>query len=144
VPESTPDFVSLSADVISAYVSNNSVARADLPALIASVHSALVGAAQGREEPVVERLEPPISIKKSVRPDFIISMEDGRPYKSMKRHLTARGLTPEEYRRKWGLPHDYPMVAANYAAARSELAKSIGLGQKRRGKSAPKGKRKAS
>jgi predicted transcriptional regulator len=142
VPESTPDFVSLSADVVSAYVSNNSVPRADLAALISTVHSALVGAAKGGQEPVVERLDPPISIKKSVKPDFIISMEDGKPYKSMKRHLRAKGLTPEEYRRKWGLPHDYPMVAANYAAARSAMAKRIGLGQQRR-KSAPKGKRKA-
>jgi predicted transcriptional regulator len=143
VPETTPDLVSLSADVVSAYVSNNSVPSADLPALISTVHSALVGATNGSQEPVVERLEPPISIKKSVKPDFIISMEDGKPYKSMKRHLRAKGLTPEEYRRKWGLPHDYPMVAANYAAARSEMAKRIGLGQKRRGKSATKGKRKA-
>jgi predicted transcriptional regulator len=141
VPENDPDFVGLSADVISAYVSNNSVRQGDLPALIASVHTALVGAVKGAQEPVVERPEPPVSIKKSVRPDYIISMEDGRPYKSMKRHLTARGLTPDEYRRKWGLPHDYPMVAPNYAAARSALAKSIGLGQKRR-KTGGKGKRK--
>jgi len=142
VTESTPNFVELSAGVISAYVSNNSVPRADLAALIASVHSALVGTAKGTQEPALEPLQPPVSIKKSVKPDYIISMEDGRPYKSMKRHLTARGLTPEQYRKKWGLPHDYPMVAANYAAARSELAKSIGLGQKRR-KSGAKGKRKA-
>jgi predicted transcriptional regulator len=105
---------------------------AELPALIASVHSALQNAANGAKEAPPPPLVPPVPIKKSITPDHIISLEDGRGYKSMRRHLTSRGLTPDEYRRKWGLPHDYPMVAPNYAKARSELAKSMGLGQKRR------------
>jgi predicted transcriptional regulator len=132
MPDQTADFVGLSADVVSAFVSNNAVQRSDLPALIASVHSAFVDAATGKKEPVAEPLVPPVPIKKSITADYIVSLEDGRRYKSMKRHLRGRGLTPDEYRRKWGLPHDYPMVAPNYAKARSELAKSMGLGQKRK------------
>lgn len=126
------DFVTLAADVVSAYVSNNSVAAADLPALIATVHAALSAAATGKvEQPAVE-LKPAVPIKKSVTPDFIISLEDGRKYKSLKRHLrTSYDMSPEDYRAKWGLPSDYPMVAPNYAAARSELAKKSGLGQQR-------------
>jgi predicted transcriptional regulator len=125
------DYTGLAADVISAYVSHNSVRAADLPDLIASVHGALQGLkAPQQAEP--EKREPPVSIKKSITPDFLISMEDGRRYKSMKRHLKGRGLTPEQYREKWGLPRDYPMVAPNYAKQRSELAKALGLGQLRR------------
>lgn len=126
------DFVTLAADVVSAYVSNNSVAAADLPSLIATVHAALGAAATGKvEQPAVE-LKPAVPIKKSVTPDFIISLEDGRKYKSLKRHLrTSYDMSPEDYRAKWGLPSDYPMVAPNYAAARSELAKKSGLGQQR-------------
>jgi predicted transcriptional regulator len=124
--------IGLAADIVSAYVTRNSVPASELPALIASTHSALLKlSAPSQPEPV--KLEPPVPIRKTVTPDHIISLEDGRPYRSLKRHLTSRGLTPEEYRRKWGLPHDYPMVAANYAAQRSELAKSIGLGQARKG-----------
>jgi len=136
MPEATADFVALSADVIAAYVSKNSVTRADLPSLIASVHAALRDAATGQPEKIV--LEPPVSIKKSITPDHIISMEDGRPYKSLKRHLTAKGMTPAQYREKWSLPHDYPMVAPNYAKARSALAKAIGFGQNRKAKGAKK------
>jgi len=88
--------------------------------------------------PQPEKHEPPVPINKTIRPDYIISLEDGRQYKSLKRHLSSRGLTPEQYRQKWGLRADYPMVAANYAKTRSELAKAIGLGQKRRGKRAAK------
>src|SRR3954447_11041628 len=132
MPEQSPNLVALSADVVSAFVSNNSVPEGGLPALIATVHSALLAAANGPQEKPAEPLVPPVSIKKSITPDYIISLEDGRRYKSMRRHLTGKGLTPEEYRRKWGLPHDYPMVAPNYAKARSEMAKSMGLGQKRR------------
>lgn len=129
--QSTPDFTEITADIVSSYVTNNAVHSADLPALIASVHAALQGlTAPKRAEP--EKPQPPISIRKSVTPDFIISLEDGKQYKSLKRHLTKLGLTPEAYREKWGLPRDYPMVAANYAQQRSELAKSMGLGQKRR------------
>ncbi|KMO42450.1 MucR family transcriptional regulator [Methylobacterium tarhaniae] len=118
------------ADIVSAYVSNNSVPVADLPALINAVHQSLsrLGDAQVDE---AEKPVPLMPIKKTVTPDYLISLEDGRQYKSLKRHLSTRGLTPEEYRRKWGLPHDYPMVAANYAAQRSELAKNSGLGRRR-------------
>ena len=82
--------------------------------------------------------EPPVSVKKSITANHLISMEDGRPYKSLKRHLTARGLTPAQYREKWSLPFDYPMVAPNYSKARSEMAKAIGLGQSRKGKKSPR------
>jgi predicted transcriptional regulator len=136
---SQPDYVSLASEVVSAYVTNNSVARSELPALIAAVHGAFSGLGRPAT-PTPEKPEPPLPIKKSVTPDYLISLEDGRQYKSLKRHLTHRGLTPEQYRAKWGLPHDYPMVAPNYAKARSELARSMGLGQKRAGK---KGARKA-
>jgi predicted transcriptional regulator len=131
----TPDFTTLTAEVASAYVANNSVRPADIPDLIASVHRALQGlSAPPQAEP--EKREPPVSIKKSITPDFLISMEDGKRYKSLKRHLTGRGLTPEQYREKWGLPRDYPMVAPNYAKQRSELAKALGLGQIRRNRAA--------
>src|SRR3954470_7276296 len=132
MPEQSPNLVTLSADVVSAFVSNNSVPESELPALIATVHSALLAAAKGAQEKPAEPLLPPVPIKKSITPDYIISLEEARRYKSMRRHLTGKGLTPDEYRRKWGLPHDYPMVAPNYAKARSELAKSMGLGQNRR------------
>ena len=126
------DFVALAADVVSAYVGNNSVPSADLPALIQSVHAALTATAKGKvEEPVVE-LKPAVPVKKSVSPDYIICLEDGKQFKSLKRHLrTKYDMSPEDYRAKWGLPADYPMVAPNYAAARSELAKKMGLGQQR-------------
>jgi predicted transcriptional regulator len=134
------DHTTITADVVSAYVSHNSVRTADLPDLIASVHGALQSLkAPQQAEP--EKREPPVSIKKSITPDFLISMEDGKRYKSMKRHLTGRGLSPEQYREKWGLPRDYPMVAPNYSKQRSELAKALGLGQLRRNRasgSAPK------
>jgi len=115
------------------------VPRADLIALIASVHAALTGVSKSSrpEEP----LTPPVPINKTIRPDYIVSLEDGRQYRSMKRHLTARGLTPEQYRAKWGLRPDYPMVAPSYSKARSELAKTLGLGQSRKGKGGSKKKR---
>jgi predicted transcriptional regulator len=112
-------------------VAHNAVRAADLPDLISSVHGALQSLkAPQQAEP--EKRQPPVSIKKSITPDFLISLEDGRRYKSLKRHLKGRGLTPEQYREKWGLPADYPMVAPNYAKARSELAKEMGLGQQRK------------
>ena len=130
-----PDFTALTAEVVSAYVANNSIRPADLPDLIASVHRALQGlSAPPQAEP--EKREPPVSIKKTITPDYLISLEDGKRYKSLKRHLSGRGLTPEQYREKWGLPRDYPMVAPNYAKQRSELAKALGLGQLRRGRAA--------
>jgi predicted transcriptional regulator len=125
------DFASITAGIVSSYVANNSVHRADLPNVIASVHATLQGLiAPKQAEP--EKPEPRVSIRKSVTPDFLISLEDGKKYKTLKRHLAKLGLTPEEYRAKWGLPADYPMVAPNYAAKRSELARSSGLGQMRR------------
>jgi len=131
----TPDFTALTAEVVSAYVANNSLRPADIPDLIASVHRALQGlSAPPQAEP--EKREPPVPIRKSITPDFLISLEDGRRYKSLKRHLKGRGLTPEQYRDKWGLPRDYPMIAPNYAKQRSELAKALGLGQLRRGRAA--------
>jgi predicted transcriptional regulator len=125
------DFAGITADIISSYVANNSVHRNELSAVITSVHMALQGLVAPR--PVeAEKPQPPVSIRKSVTPDFLISLEDGKPYKSLKRHLTKLGLTPQAYREKWGLPLDYPMVAASYALKRSELAKSMGLGEKRK------------
>jgi predicted transcriptional regulator len=135
-PEQTPDFTSITADILSSYVANNSVHRSDLPNIIAAVHATLKGLTTPTQaEP--ETPEPAVSIRKSVTPDHLISLEDGKKYKSLKRHLGKLGLTPEQYRAKWNLPADYPMVAPNYAAKRSELAKSFGLGQIRR-KSAAK------
>jgi predicted transcriptional regulator len=128
-----PRYVDLAADIVSAYVAKNAVRVAELPALIASVHGALNNAVKGTSEQPKEELRPAVSIKKSITPDFLISLEDGRRYKSLKRHLrTSYNMTPDQYRAKWGLLSDYPMVAPNYAKARSELAKTMGLGQKRR------------
>lgn len=124
--------IELTSDIVSSYVSNNTVAAPDLAGLIASVHKALVSAAQKTQELEVVELVPAVPVKKSVGGDFLICLEDGKKFKSLKRHLrTHYGLTPEEYRAKWNLPADYPMVAPNYAAARSELAKQMGLGQRR-------------
>jgi len=127
--------IGITADIVSAYVSNNSVAHADLPKLIAEVHTALLRLAKGetQEDTVEAKPLPAVPVKKSVTPDYIISLEDGKKYKSLKRHLSANyNMTPDQYREKWGLPADYPMVAPNYAKARSELAKQMGLGQARR------------
>ncbi|MFM6280612.1 MAG: MucR family transcriptional regulator [Hyphomicrobiales bacterium] len=122
----------LTADIVAAFVSNNSISAADLPALIASVHSAL----SNIHAPVVSEtspLTPAVSVKKSITDDYLICLEDGKRFKSLKRHLKASyGMSPDEYRVKWGLPADYPMVAPNYSVSRSNLAKSLGLGQQRR------------
>jgi predicted transcriptional regulator len=127
----TPDLVGLTAEIIAAYVSNNPVGREDLPGIIADVHEALARACQRTGVSEREELKPAVALKKSVTPDYIICLEDGKKFKSLKRHLrTHYNLSPEEYREKWGLPHDYPMVAPNYAAARSQLAKQMGLGRK--------------
>jgi predicted transcriptional regulator len=126
------ELVELTADIVSAYVSNNQVVVSDLPGLIGEVHAALARASSRTPEPVREELKPAVAVKKSVHPDFIICLEDGKKFKSLKRHLrTHYNLSPEEYREKWGLPHDYPMVAPNYAAARSQLAKQMGLGTRK-------------
>ncbi len=121
--------VELTADIVSAYVSNNSIGATELPQLIHQVHTALTQAATGAPAEAAAPLTPAVSIKKSVTPDYLISLEDGRKYKSLKRHLNTRGMSPDEYRSKWGLAKDYPMVAANYSAQRSSLAKTLGLGR---------------
>ncbi len=124
----------LTADVVAAYVSNNSVPVGDLPNLIADVHSALGRTFGAAPAPTAEKPKPAVNPKKSVNDDYIICLEDGMKFKSLKRHLMSHyGLTPEEYREKWDLPADYPMVAPNYAAARSALAKKMGLGRKPKG-----------
>lgn len=128
-------YIELAADIVSAYVSNNSVAAQDLPALINEVHSVILRVAQGQSGSAVEAQKPAVPPKKSVTNEYIICLEDGRKFKSLKRHLrTQYDLSPEEYREKWNLPSDYPMVAPNYAKARSNLAKQMGLGQQRRRK----------
>ncbi|MBG6145944.1 MAG: MucR family transcriptional regulator [Roseibium album] len=133
------NLVDLAADIVSAYVGNNTVAVTDLPGLINEVHVALQQTAASSNEPESEPLKPAVPVKKSVTPDYIVCLEDGKKFKSLKRHLrTHYSMTPEEYREKWGLEADYPMVAPNYAAARSELAKKMGLGQQRKQKKTKK------
>ena len=132
INESTETLITLTADIVSAHVSNNSVAVSDLPQLIQNVHTALTGLGAKAEEPPA-RPEPKVSIRSSVKPDFIVCLEDGKKLKMLKRHLmTHYQMTPDEYRQKWGLNADYPMVAPNYAEQRRSLAKKIGLGTKRR------------
>jgi predicted transcriptional regulator len=124
--------LTLTADIVAAHVSNNSVAVNDLPNLIQNVHSALSGISQSASTPE-PKPEPKVSIRSSVKPDYIVCLEDGKKLKMLKRHLmTHYNMTPEQYRQKWGLSADYPMVAPNYAEQRRTLAKSIGLGTKRR------------
>lgn len=122
--------ITLTSDIVAAHVSNNDVAVADLPGLITHVYSALAGL--GESAPVVEnRPEPAVSVRSSVKPDYIVCLEDGKKLKMLKRYLrTNYNMTPEEYRARWGLPADYPMVAPNYAETRRDLAKKIGLGRK--------------
>jgi predicted transcriptional regulator len=129
----SPNYVELAADIVSAYVSNNSVATSDLPSLISDIHAALMRISNGVVETPSEILKPAVPVKKSITPDYIICLDDGKKFKSLKRHLrTQYNMTPEEYRERWGLPAEYPMVAPNYAQARSQLAKKMGLGQQRR------------
>ncbi|KMO36919.1 MucR family transcriptional regulator [Methylobacterium tarhaniae] len=131
--EASTDHIGLAADIVAAFVSNNSVPVGELPGLIAAVHSALNGLGHGATAEAVEPLTPAVPIKKSIMPDYLVCLEDGKKFKSLKRHLRTRyGLSPEDYRARWNLSPDYPMVAPNYAAARSELAKTMGLGQQRR------------
>ena len=124
------NIVELTADVVSAYVSNNSVGASEIPTIIAGVYAALKALSAGQPQEVAEELKPAVSVRKSITPDYIISLEDGRKFKSMKRHIGLLGMTPDEYRVKWGLPKDYPMVAPNYSAKRSQLARDNGLGRK--------------
>ena len=126
-------YIELTAGIVSAYVSNNSVASGDIPGLINQVHAALLRVSTGASDAQPEPLKPAVPVRKSVAADYIICLEDGKKFKSLKRHLrTHYDMSPEEYREKWGLPPDYPMVAPNYAQARSQLAKQMGLGQQRR------------
>ena len=125
-----PAFLDLTADIVAAYVSSNSAHAADLPEIIRTVHAALVGINAPKPEVVqAEAPTPAVSVKKSVTDDYIISLEDGRKFKSMKRYLAGLGMTPDDYRAKWGLARDYPMVAPGYATKRSELARAAGLGK---------------
>lgn len=128
------DLVEMTAEIVSAYVSANSIPPQELPALIRTIYASLnelSGAARAGSEPAQE---PAVPIKKSVTPDYIVCLEDGKKFKSLKRHLRTRySMSPDEYRAKWGLPHDYPMVAPNYAKERSTLAKRMGLGTARKG-----------
>lgn len=131
-PKPETDLIALTTDLVAAYVSNNPVPAGELPRLITDIHAAIADAAAGAvpQQPE-EKLVPAVSVRKSVTPDFLICLEDGKKFKSLKRHLaTHYGLTPDQYRQKWNLPADYPMVAPSYSAARSALAKSMGLGRK--------------
>jgi predicted transcriptional regulator len=124
------EIIEMTADIVSAYVGNNSVSAVDLPSLIQSIHRALSGVSAGAEAVEAAPKEPAVPLKRSITPDYLICLEDGRKFKSLKRHLrTKYNMSPEDYRTKWGLAKDYPMVAPNYAKARSDLAKQMGLGQ---------------
>lgn len=130
---SSNSYIELAADIVSAYVSNNSVAASDLPALISDVHAALKRVTSGAVVAVPDVSRPAVSAKKSIADSYLICLEDGKKFKSLKRHLRTKfNLSPEQYREKWSLPSDYPMVAPNYAKARSALAKEMGLGQQRK------------
>ena len=125
--------IDLTANIVAAYVGNNPTPAAELPALIGQIHAALLRISGGRVEVTAEPAKPAVSVKKSMTADYLVCLEDGKRFKSLKRHLrTQYSMTPEQYREKWGLPPDYPMVAPNYAVARSQLAKKMGLGQQRR------------
>ena len=128
--EERAEIIEMTADIVSAYVGNNEVGAADLPTLIQAVHGALRGVSAAPEPVEVALKDPAVPIKRSVTPEFVVCLEDGRKFKSLKRHLrTKYNMSPEDYRAKWALPKDYPMVAPNYAKARSDLAKQMGLGQ---------------
>src|ERR1700754_3789512 len=135
--EENSPLLEMTADIVSAYVGNNTVQASEVPGLISSIHAALSQVSSGAVEPQPEPREPAVPVRKSITPDYLICLEDGRKFKSLKRHLrTKYNMSPEEYRAKWNLPKDYPMVAPNYAKARSDLAKQMGLGQG--GRQAPK------
>jgi predicted transcriptional regulator len=128
-------FIDLTAEIVSAYVGNNTTPASELPALIGQVHAALVRVSEGQAPAVSAPAKPAVPVKKSLTAEYIVCLEDGKKFKSLKRHLRAQyNMTPEQYREKWGLPADYPMVAPNYAVRRSQLAKKMGLGHQRNGK----------
>jgi predicted transcriptional regulator len=127
------NFIELTANIVSAYLSNNPTPAGEIPNLISQVHGALLRVSTGRSETPPEPAKPAASLKKSMTSEYLVCLEDGKRFKSLKRHLrTQYSMTPEQYREKWGLPPDYPMVAPNYAVTRSQLAKKMGLGQQRR------------
>ena len=129
----TSSYIQLTANIVSAFVSNNTVATAEIPNLIAQVYAALTRISGGQAAMPTEPLKPAVPVKRSITAEYIVCLEDGKKFKSLKRHLrTQYDMTPEQYREKWALAPDYPMVAPNYAAARSQLAKQMGLGQQRR------------
>ena len=133
INEQTQGLVELTADIVSAYVANNTLVSQEVPSLIADIHGALLKAAQSRITEPKEDLKPAVSIKKSISDEFLICLEDGKKFRSLKRHLMSHyNLTPDQYREKWGLPQGYPMVAPGYAKQRSELAKNMGLGQRKK------------
>jgi predicted transcriptional regulator len=127
------DKVSMAAEIVAAYVSHNSVTPGGLPALIESVHGALMNLGVPAAVPEPKPLVPAVSIRKSINPDYLICLDDGKKFRSLRRHLKGLGMTPEQYRAKWGLPESYPMTAPNYAAKRSAIAKKMGLGRKAEG-----------
>jgi predicted transcriptional regulator len=134
--KTTPPLIELASQIVAAYVTKNAVEQAELPKLITEVHRALEVAAAGKAGVRADTPEakPAVNIRRSITPDYLICLEDGKKFKSLKRHLrTHFNLSPEQYREKWGLPADYPMVAPNYATSRSKLAKNMGLGHKRKG-----------
>ncbi len=138
--EERAEVIEMTADIVSAYVGNNPLSASDLPSLIQAVHRALSGVTTAAETVETVSREPAVPVKRSVTPEFLICLEDGRKFKSLKRHLrTKYNMSPEDYRAKWSLPKDYPMVAPSYAKARSDLAKQMGLGQG--GRQAPRAKR---
>ncbi len=139
-PSDSADALALTGEIVSAFVAYNSLRSAELPALIQSVHTELakiISGAVAPAAPAPDAAAPAVSVRKSITPDYLVCLDDGLHFKSLRRHLTALGMTPEQYRAKWSLPADYPMVAANYAAQRSELAKKIGLGQSRKNDAVP-------
>ena len=128
---SRQEILRMSSDIVAAYVSQNNVTSSQIPDIIQQVHTVLMGISNGKDDSAAKAGKPAVAIRRSVTPDFIVCLEDGRKLKMLKRHLrTAYNLTPEEYRSRWNLPPDYPMVATNYAKRRSEFAKKIGLGRK--------------
>ena len=140
-PPSHAHILRMVTDVIASYLKKNPVSASELPDVISSVYAALSGKPAETAEPAEQRPEPAVSVKRSVTPDFIICLEDGKKLKMLKRHLaTAYGMTPDEYRQRWNLPPDYPMVAPNYALQRSNLAKQIGLGSRPRAEEKPVGR----
>jgi predicted transcriptional regulator len=137
--EDKAEYIKMTADIVSAYVSNNSLSPHEVPNLIRSIHETVTGVSNGGLKTWSKEQSPAVPIKKSVSPDYIICLEDGKKFKSLRRHLrTHYDLTPEAYRSKWGLGNDYPMVAPNYAKTRSALARDMGLGQKRTGAHRPR------